>query len=110
MGLTDTVVKFPSRIEQVTFRANNVTSEMQGVDITGFAFWSVYREDDGPFRCYKYMQGNDATSNVQAMCESVLRSQIANSSLDQVLRNRNVLRDSIKRELKDQLKGWGIWL
>ena len=110
IGLTDTIVKFPSRVEQVNFTANNVTVEMQGVQITGFAFWSVYREEDGPFRCYKYMEGNNANSNVQAMCESVLRSQIANSTLDQVLRNRNLLRDAIKLELKDQFKGWGVWL
>ena len=83
---------------------------MQGVEITGFAFWSVYRNEDGPFRCYKYMEGNDANTNVQAMCESVLRSQIANSSLDDVLRKRDLLRDAIKKELKDQFRGWGVWL
>ena len=44
------------------------------------------------------------------MCESVLRSQIANSSLDEVLRKRDTLRDAIKNELKDQFKGWGVWL
>ena len=55
VGLTDSYVKFPSKVEQVKFKANNVTKEMQGVVINGFAFWSVYREDDGPFRCYKYM-------------------------------------------------------
>lgn len=83
---------------------------MQGVVIQGFAFWSVYREDDGPFRCYKYMEGGDANRNVQAMCESVLRNLIANSSLDEVLRNRSHLRDNMKNDLKDQFKGWGIWL
>ena len=48
------------------------------------------------------MESGNANANVQAMCESVLRSLIANSSLDDVLRNRNLLRDSIKEELKDQ--------
>ena len=43
IGLSDTVVKFPSKVEKVTFSANNVTQEMQGVSITGFAFWSVFR-------------------------------------------------------------------
>lgn len=92
IGFSDTIVKFPSRVEKVTFSANNVTQEMQGIQITGFAFWSVFREEDGPFRCYKYMQGNDANENVKALCESVVRSQIANSSLDQVLRNRHVIK------------------
>ena len=44
------------------------------------------------------------------MCESVLRNLIANSSLDEVLKNRNHLRDNMKNDLKDQFKGWGIWL
>ena len=110
LGLTDSFVKFPSKVEQVHFQANNVTKEMQGVEIQGFAFWSIYRAEDGPFRCYKYMQGGDANNNVQTMCESVLRNLIANSSLDEVLRNRNHLRDNIRNELKDQFKGWGIWL
>jgi hypothetical protein len=47
---------------------------------------------------------------VQAMCESVLRNLIANSTLDEVLKNRNHLRDNMKNDLKDQFKGWGIWL
>lgn len=44
------------------------------------------------------------------MCESALRNLIANSSLDEVLKNRNHLRDNIVNDLKDQFKGWGIWL
>ena len=110
VGISDTVVRFPSKVEKVEFKANNVTKEMSGVVITGFAFWSVYRNEDGPFRCYKYMEGGDANSNVQAMCESVLRNLIANSSLNEVLTNRNHLRDHMKNDLKDQFKGWGIWL
>jgi len=96
LGLTDSFVKFPSKVSQVQFSANNVTKEMQGVDIQGFAFWSVYRDEDGHFRCYKYMQGGDPNHNVKAMCESVLRNLIANSSLEEVLRNRSHLRDNIR--------------
>lgn len=44
------------------------------------------------------------------MCESSLRNLIANSTLDEVMKNRNHLRDSMKRDLAEQFKGWGIWL
>lgn len=44
------------------------------------------------------------------MCESILRNLIANCTLDDVLKNRNFLRDEIKSQLKDPFKGWGIWL
>lgn len=110
VGFTDSFVKFPSKVERVEFTANNVTQEMQGVVITGFAFWSVFRDEDGPFRCYKYMEGGDANRNVQAMCESVLRNLIANSHLSEVLRNRKHLKDNMTNDLKDQFKGWGLWL
>ena len=59
LGLTDSYVKFPSKVEQVEFTANNVTKEMQGVEIQGFAFWSVFRDEEGPFRCYKYIHALD---------------------------------------------------
>lgn len=68
-----TVVKFPSKIERVVFSARNVTKEMQGLEVEGFAIWSVNREGDGPFKCYKYTQGGDANENVRTMCESIVR-------------------------------------
>lgn len=83
---------------------------MQGIVIQGFAFWSVFRDDEGPFKCYKYLQGCDANDSVKALCESVLRNLIANSTIDEVMRNRDHLRSNMQMELKDQFKGWGIWL
>ncbi len=65
---TDSVVKFPSLVERVSFTASNVTKEVQGVDITGFAFWSVNRQGEGPFKCYKYMQSGNANANIKAVC------------------------------------------
>lgn len=109
-GPLDTTVVFTSKVERVYFSANNVTVEMQGIIIQGNAFWSVFREEDGPFRCYKYLQGCDANESVRALCQSVLRNLIANSTIDQVMKNRSHLRDNMLKELKNQMKGWGIWL
>lgn len=83
---------------------------MQGIEISGFAVWTVYREEDGPFRCYKYVQGGDANSNIKTVCESIIRDQIANSTLSEVLFQRNVIRERTRKELQKQLSGWGIWL
>jgi regulator of protease activity HflC (stomatin/prohibitin superfamily) len=47
---------------------------------------------------------------VKTLCESVLRNLIANSTIDEVMKNRNHLRINMQKELKDQFKGWGIWL
>lgn len=106
----ESYVKFSSLIQQVYFTAMNVTVEMQGVSIEGNAFWTVFREGEGPFKCYKYMQGGSANDHVRTLCESIIRNELANSKLDDVLKNRNLLRDNIKNNLQPQLKGWGIYL
>lgn len=83
---------------------------MQGIEVSGFAIWSVNREGDGPFKSYKYTQDGNANSNVQTMCESIVRHEIANHSMSEILTNRNMLRDEMKVDLQKQLTGWGIWL
>lgn len=40
----------------------------------------------------------------------MLRNLIANSTLEEVLRNRSHLRNNMRNDLKDQFKGWGVWL
>ncbi|CAL6077228.1 SPFH_domain/Band 7 family protein [Hexamita inflata] len=107
---TQTAVKFPSAIQRIEFSANNVTKEMQGIEVSGFAIWSVNREGDGPFKSYKYTQDGNANGNVQTMCESIVRHEIANHSMQEILTNRNMLRDEMKDDLQKQLTGWGIWL
>ena len=113
----DQTVKFPSLINQVNFNAQQVTSEMQGVEVTGMLIWSVHRQGDGPFKCYKSF-GKDLESKVpvvanekmKALATSIIRDRIANMSLDEILKNRSKLRSGVKEEIQKLLTGWGIWL
>ena len=43
------------------------------------------------------MQGGNANDNVRTMCESVIRNALANSSLDTVKRDRNLLKEAITK-------------
>lgn len=81
------------------FSAENATKEMQGVEVKGFAIWEVNSNDDGPFNCYKYSQGGTANDNVRTMCESILRNTIVNNKLTDVLRDRDLLRQSMKEDI-----------
>lgn len=113
----DQTVKFPSLINQVNFSAEQVTAEMQGVDVKGIIIWSVHRTEDGPFKCFKAF-GNDlqsknptiANEKLGAMATSIVRDRIANMSLDDILKNRSKLRSGVKEEIQKLLTGWGIWL
>ena len=39
----DQAITFPSQINQVNFSAQQVSAEMQGVEVSGMIIWSVYR-------------------------------------------------------------------
>ena len=114
---SDTVVKFPSKINKVKFTAQQVTKEIQGVEISGVIIWSVYREKDGPFKAFKYL-GEDikannpktANQNLVEMANAIVRHRIANSTIDEILKNRNEVRDEIRKEMNGIINGWGVWL
>ena len=44
------------------------------------------------------------------MAISIVRDRVANMSLDDILKNRNKLRNGVKEEIQKLLTGWGIWL
>lgn len=78
---------------------------MQGVEVTGMLIWSVYRNEDGPFRCFKSF-GQDLNNNcrvanekLESMAISIIRDKIANMTLDDILKNRSKLRDGMKDEM-----------
>jgi len=110
------VVKFPSAIHKVTFRAEQVTKEMAGVQVQGFAIWSINREADGPSKAYKYLDGltttgkQKADENMAQMAEAIIRHQIANMSIDEVLTKREMLRNKAKEDMVTVAQGWGIWI
>lgn len=90
---------------------------MQGVEVSGILVWTIFSKKDGPLTCFKSFgedimlrKSKDATSKIQSMAISVLRNQIANMSIDEILKNREKMRDAIKTEMQELLSGWGVWL
>lgn len=116
-GWNDKVVRFPSKIHKVPFSAQQVTTEMQGVEVSGIIIWSIYRDADGPLRAYKSL-GADihqsepvaANQNLIEMASGIVRHKIANSTINQILKNRQTIREDIKKELNKSINGWGVWL
>ena len=110
------VVTFPSSLQKVSFTAQQVTREMQGIEVQGFAIWGVYREQDGPYKAYKSLEGlsdsgqKKANMNLANMAESILRAQVANMTIAEVLTQRKGMRKELTQEMMEVVKGWGIWL
>lgn len=112
----DQVATFPARVYKVEFTTEQVTNEMQGVRVCGMLVWTVNRIGEGPFNAYKNLgdisSGNPVSANesLVAMSTSVVRSCIANSTMMEMMRNRELLRSAIKKEMTEVVKGWGVWL
>lgn len=107
-------VIFPSVVHKVTFKTSQVTQEMQGVDVYAMLVWSVHR--DYPEKAYQFMKKylyhkEDKYDNTFIqMGQAILRNKIANATIDQIIKNRSLLRDAIRSEMGGVVKGWGIWL
>ena len=44
------------------------------------------------------------------MAVSIIRDRIANLTINEILRNRQKLRNGVKDEMQKLLTGWGMWL
>jgi regulator of protease activity HflC (stomatin/prohibitin superfamily) len=102
--------------QNVSFEAEQVTKEVQGVRVKGFATWTVYREDDGPFRAYRTFDGLSdagrkmANNQLGSLVESILRNMVSNLTINEVLTQRDSLRKNAREQLTEITKGWGIWI
>mmetsp|Transcript_35217 Transcript_35217/g.61499 ORF Transcript_35217/g.61499 Transcript_35217/m.61499 type:complete len:415 (-) Transcript_35217:291-1535(-) len=120
-GIRDSIVRFPSAINKVSFRVEQVTSEMQGVVVTGFALWTVHREGDGPWKAYKNLvmrdldrdgnlDQNTGNTHISDMATSIIRVSIAQQTLSDCMTKRDEIRDTVREQMMKQLVGWGVWL
>ena len=44
------------------------------------------------------------------MSSSIVRDRIANSTIEEVLRDRVKVRDEIRKRMNEIVNGWGVWL
>ena len=116
-GPYDQVAMFPARIFKASFSTEQVTKEMQGVKVSGMIIWSINRMGDGPFNAYKNL-GDDLSSDnprsandtLVSMSSAIVRNCIANSTIEQMMRERQKVCQAIKKEMFEVVKGWGVCL
>ena len=87
------------------------------MEISGAILWAIFREEDGPFKAYRYL-GEDikneiplnANDNLIDMSNSIVRDCIANSTIEEILRDRVKVRNEIRNRMNEVVNGWGVWL
>ena len=120
-GWRDSIATFPATIQKVRFTAQQVDCKMQGLEVSGYLSWAVNRDGEGPWNAYKYMAMRDldgdgtvdsdsGSLHIAEMAKAVVRSQVANSSLQEVLTQRETFRSQVKSKVMEQVQGWGVWV
>lgn len=104
-------VIIPGNVENITFVADQISRENQGVEVSGFAIWKV----GDPKRIYQnfdFKQESDTMAQVNAflkdVVESAIRHMVANMTIEEVLRKRGTIIQQLKKELEYITEQWGI--
>lgn len=52
----------------------------------------------------------DANEKLISMCNAIVRNCIANSTIMEVLTNRQKIRTAVEKDVFEVVKGWGMWI
>ena len=101
----------PSTAQSVSFAADQITAENQGVEVAGFAVWRI-AEPEKVSACFDFSDSPAALTtigeNLRNVVESAIRHQVANMTIDAVLRKRGSIILQLKEELAYMADQWGL--
>jgi hypothetical protein len=109
--LIDQYYILPATTNSISFAADQITAENQGVEVSGFAIWKI----SAPERTITSFDFDGTTKavekigdNLKNVVESAIRHQVANMTIEDVLRKRGSIILQLKEELAYIAEQWGI--
>ena len=107
----DRFALIPSGACSVSFCADQITAENQGVEVSGFAIWNIV----DPKRVVEAVDFTEATpaverigAHLREVVESAIRHQVANLTLEETIRKRGSIIARLKQELAGVAEHWGL--
>lgn len=101
----------PCSSNRITFCAEQITAENQGVQVNGFAIWKI-SDPEKASQCYDFDDEKAAVStlgeNLRDVVESAIRHRVANMPLEEVLRKRGSIILQLKDETAYMALQWGV--
>ncbi len=111
LPVIDRYYLIPSTTHTITFVADQITAENQGVEINGFAIWKIA----DPERVSLNFDFSDAgvavgriSESLKEVVESAIRHQVAKMTIEDVLRKRGSIILLLKQELAYIAEQWGL--
>ena len=101
----------PASAQCVSFSADQITAECQGVEVAGFAVWKV-GDPEKARASFDFADRDTALGtiggNLKNVVESAIRHQVANMTMEDVLRKRGTIILRLKDELAYIAGEWGL--
>lgn len=111
LPVTDHFTLVPCTAQSLTFAADQITRENQGVEIAGFAVWKIAQPEITAQR-FDFDDPDEPTKAIGAclkdVVESAIRHRVANMTIEEVLRKRASIILELKRELEYITAQWGL--
>lgn len=109
--LIDRFFIVPATTNSIAFAADQITAENQGVEVSGFAIWKI-SAPERTMTSFDFEGTKDALekigANLKDVVESAIRHQVANMTIEGVLRKRGSIILQLKQELAYIAEQWGI--
>lgn len=101
----------PSSANSISFKADQITSENQGVEVEGFAIWRI-SVPEKTIEHFDFSEKEEAIERIdhylRDVVESAIRHQVAKMTIDEVLRKRGSIILKLKEETAYIAEKWGI--
>lgn len=102
LPVIDRYYLIPASAQSVSFAADQITAENQGVEVAGFAVWKV-GDPEKAGASFDFTDRDTALDvidgNIKNVVESAIRHQVANMTMEDVLRKRGTIILRLKEEL-----------
>ena len=111
LPVIDRYYRIPSSTHGLTFAADQITAENQGVEVSGFAIWKI-SDPEKTSQNFDFTDVNQAVQtiavNLKDVVESAIRHQVAKMTIEDVLRKRGSIILELKQELAYIAEQWGL--
>jgi flotillin len=111
LPIVDRYYRIPSTTWGLAFAADQITAENQGVEVSGFAIWKISIPERASLNfdfAEPELSVQAISANLKDVVESAIRHQVANMTMEDVLRKRGSIILQLKRELAYIADQWGL--
>ncbi len=111
LPVIDRYYLIPSTTHTISFIADQITAENQGVEVSGFALWKI-TEPERSSLSFDFSDAAGAVGRIseslKEVVESAIRHQVAKMTIEDVLRKRGSIILQLKQELAYIADQWGL--